>query len=408
MLNDNEGHRCWTLNYAEEDGIGFHMDCLPCVPEDDGTKHRLVSLGVPYQYAQHAIAITHTDNYEDYEWLSSNPRGYAEWFENVNQPVFLKIAEEQKRSLFKKTQTVYASVDEVPDGLVRTSLQRAIQILKRHRDRRFVEHPWEKQKPISMIITTLAALSYKNESDIYTVLSNLADKIENYSQTNLIQRINGEWRIPNPINPDENFADRWNEAGSKRADAFFLWIEWLKEDIANAANADSLEGIVTALSKGFDKAVLEKTAEQFDSGQLIKVADDGVPTLADYSHQKAPSWSILLQYKVTIRGTVHKEIREPKKLWELTSRAQPKNLGLRFKAGTNAPQPYEIKWQIVNTGRDAALANGLRGDFDKGEGFCGTLRWEYTLYRGTHWIEAFVIKNGICVARSGPKYVRIK
>lgn len=29
---DEEGRRCWTLLYAEDDGGGFHLDVLPCVP----------------------------------------------------------------------------------------------------------------------------------------------------------------------------------------------------------------------------------------------------------------------------------------------------------------------------------------------------------------------------------------
>ena len=50
----------------------------------------------------------------------------------------------------------------------------------------------------------------------------------------------------------------------------------------------------------------------------------------------------------------------------------------------------------------------IRGGFDDGEGQFGVVRWESTRYRGTHWIEAFVIKDGLCVARSGPTYVRIR
>lgn len=34
---DKEGKRCWTIEYAEEDGIGFHVDVLPAIP-----KNRLV------------------------------------------------------------------------------------------------------------------------------------------------------------------------------------------------------------------------------------------------------------------------------------------------------------------------------------------------------------------------------
>jgi hypothetical protein len=101
---------------------------------------------------------------------------------------------------------------------------------------------------------------------------------------------------------------------------------------------------------------------------------------------------------------------DSKALWRLTDRAVPKDFGIRFEARTNAPRPYEVKWQVVNTGTEAAAAGGgqLRGGFDDGEGECGLVRWESTRYRGTHWIEAFVIKDGVCVARSGPCYVRVR
>jgi diguanylate cyclase (GGDEF)-like protein len=32
-LLDPEGRRCWTLEYAEHDGVGFHLDVLPAVPD---------------------------------------------------------------------------------------------------------------------------------------------------------------------------------------------------------------------------------------------------------------------------------------------------------------------------------------------------------------------------------------
>mgnify|MGYP000125224342 CR=1 FL=1 len=32
---DEEGGRCWTLHYAEQNKVGFHLDVLPCVHEQD-------------------------------------------------------------------------------------------------------------------------------------------------------------------------------------------------------------------------------------------------------------------------------------------------------------------------------------------------------------------------------------
>ncbi len=67
-LLDDEGKRCWTLNYAEEDGIGFHMDVLPSISESGLQAH------------SSAIAATNKDEQEQYSWTTSNPKGFAQWF----------------------------------------------------------------------------------------------------------------------------------------------------------------------------------------------------------------------------------------------------------------------------------------------------------------------------------------
>jgi hypothetical protein len=83
------------------------------------------------------------------------------------------------------------------------------------------------------------------------------------------------------------------------------------------------------------------------------------------------------------------------------SNGQPlgKHCSLHFKALTGINPPYTIKWQITNTGDEATQAQCLRGDFyDSNEGVNG--RVETTQYTGTHSVQCFVIKRGICVARS--------
>ena len=81
-----------------------------------------------------------------------------------------------------------------------------------------------------------------------------------------------------------------------------------------------------------------------------------------------------------------------------------------FRAQTNTPRPFEVQWQVTNTGREASNDGGLRGlrgrFYPSDDG--SQVRWESTSYAGTHWVEAFVVKNGVCVARSGRKYVKIK
>jgi hypothetical protein len=75
-----------------------------------------------------------------------------------------------------------------------------------------------------------------------------------------------------------------------------------------------------------------------------------------------------------------------------------------YKARTNAAEPFEVHWQVVNTGRHAASDNGLRGGFHQGKNLQGQRinklkNWETSKYTGTHWIECFIVKDGTVVAR---------
>lgn len=214
-----EKPRCWRLNYADE--VSFHMDILPCIPEDLAFIQQLVRLGVPQELAAHAVAITdykhrHYDVLHS-DWPSSNPRGFAEWFESTLRP----YARQQMASLVANR--AYASIDRVPPYEWKTTLQRCIQILKRHRDVMFKDSPeW---KPLSMIITTLATHSYQGESDLYPALTNILDGMPNHVRST-------QPRIPNPLNPKEDFADRW--ARDPRFEQnFWAWHRQAKADIAN-------------------------------------------------------------------------------------------------------------------------------------------------------------------------------
>lgn len=214
-----EKPRCWRLNYADD--VSFHMDILPCVPEDLAFIQQLALLGVPPELADHAVAITDKRhrNYQviNPDWPSSNPRGFAEWFESKLRP----YAQQKIASLVANR--AYASIDKVPPYEWKTILQRCIQILKRHRDMMFKDSPeW---KPLSMIITTLATHSYSGESELYEALTNIVERMPNFVRST-------QPRIPNPLNPKEDFADRWAK-DSRFEDNFKAWHMKVKADIAN-------------------------------------------------------------------------------------------------------------------------------------------------------------------------------
>lgn len=276
QMLDDESRRCWTLNYSEQDGVGFHMDILPSIAEEIAIIRQLTEDRVPAQMAECAIAISDKDKDGTYSWSSSNPNGYAQWFDFINQPMLTTILNEQKRIIFESNKAIYNKVEDVPDFLVKTPLQRAVQILKRHRDVRFNGSEWEEDKPISMIITTLSAKLYQNESDVYTTLKGILEKLNVYAglikpgyslngehdDLQLItRRADGTWVISNPVNPAENFADRWHENNDKKARAFFQWVAWVYNDLIEIIENTDFERAKKLLGYRFGDKIIEKASK---------------------------------------------------------------------------------------------------------------------------------------------------
>ncbi len=336
-----EGNRCWTLNYSDDEN--FHIDILPAIPygREESSPYAKTSIGITDK--KHRC---YTGRCNDYP--PSNPKGYAKWFRRRIGNQF----EYQVRVLQER-------VDDVPYYKVKTHLQQAIQVLKYHRDKMFAND--FENRPISIIITTLAAHAYNGETNLRSALANIANKMGQF-----IEKQNDIHRISNPTNPEENFADKWQEHPEKK-EAFFKWLHCVNEEFNPGKNSN------------------------FFNGQL---------------HRQKLSYpeNISACAKITARAKKNKRTNNRyKKI--LNNTLLPKHFELLFVARTSALRPYEIIWQIVNTGLGAQNANGLRGNFEETPSLT---KPEYTLYSGIHCIECFIIKDGACVARSGEFVVRIE
>jgi hypothetical protein len=127
------------------------------------------------------------------------------------------------------------------------------------------------------------------------------------------------------------------------------------------------------------------------------------------SHRRPPPWRVVLSGNVSIERCVAAVKGFRPIIYEDGGNPLPKHARLTFEASTDVGRPFKVYWQVVNTGVEAERANGLRGGFDDGELVQGKLtRRESTLYRGSHTIECFVVKNGVLVAASGQVIVNIE
>lgn len=91
-----------------------------------------------------------------------------------------------------------------------------------------------------------------------------------------------------------------------------------------------------------------------------------------------------------------------KSLRRMLSNRETINVGasLEFYPNTNSvSKPYTLYWKVKNTGEEAFRNNELRGEITAGKN--GSInRKETANYIGNHFVECYVIKNQVCVARS--------
>ncbi len=384
---DDEHRRCWRLNYNEDSK--FHLDIIPAIPDPNSSQY-LRGLQMPSTYVDTAISIT--DNQDahyysyTYEWPKSNPKGYAEWFKDQ-----MKVTLNEGLRMYAGLKGV--SIDDVPFYRVKTPLQRAIQILKRHRDMIF-KHD-DEDRPISIIITTLSAKAYANQNNIYDALMAILRDMHLYITTDAY----GNSEIKNPVDARENFADKWKEY-PKRKENFFLWLERARMDFEILLDIPNPKELEKVLTESLGANVVSKVLTENRSLPLITNTSITLrnPNAIDYSpneefiEEKYPVnllYNLKIDCKVSQKGFRDFLLREVYIL--------KRNHSLKFFVARNTvPKPYEVKWKVRNCGIKANQ-NGVRGQILNDDG--SETRTETSSFYGRHYVECYIIKNGVCVAR---------
>ena len=363
-----ESNRCWTLNYVDESN--FHIDILPAVPWNDTDDGNI------------AISDKRSDNYDNItsDWEVSNPKGYSDWFKKQSDFQMIKESYAER---------FYAKIEEIPDYKIKTPLQRIVQLLKRHAEVMFEDDM--EQKPSSVIITTLIAKIYPKcttiSEDFKTLLLNVVK--------NLFTGIEYENKNPciyNPVNEKEKLSLKWDK-DRKYFESFLKWYDQLKVDFSVDNKALSLNESLFYIQRSLRKNTNE-----------IGIS------LNSLSYHQKPKWEISSISKIDIEIKAYYSWHSFKFKRIKSGEALNKKGKLRFEVNalTLNIKDYDIYWQITNTGYEAINANCLRGDFYNSKLEQGKrIRREETSYTGRHYVEAYLVKNGICYGKSKPFEVNI-
>lgn len=273
-------HRCWRLEYADD--VSFHLDIVPCIPQSENVRQTLtesmqkygLNLEVASNLSKHAVCITddtlpHYSTIAD-DWPISNPEGYALWF----------IDKMRTRSLLEDL-SKKAQIDDIPVFKRKTPLQRVVQLLKRHRDVMFQEH--SDSKPISIIIATIAANAYSGSRSLEVALQEVLTALNTFASSN-------SDKVLNPVNPDENFADKWespNYADLRLKENFKDWVREANRHFSIFLSSDDVQRIYETASDNFK---VGKSKNEWANLLGISIAPSIVTTSRDIEHAVAKPW----------------------------------------------------------------------------------------------------------------------
>lgn len=268
-----EKRRCLRLAY--KDTVPFHLDIVPCIPLNEEKKAQYRSIlfkdfqnndSLATDVAKYALNITDNEskNYKQISdnWHISNPQGYLLWFQERMTP--------SSQPLFEAR----ATVSPIPTYKEKTILQRCVQLLKRHRDNMFKDPKVNDSKPISIIITTLAARAYNGEDSLEQALLNILQKMPQYINSHTP-------RIPNPVKPEEDFTDRWDNPKFEKLkleENFKAWLSQATVDFKKLLSTNQVKEFRTILIDGFNLDISERHLQHKLGYQLSNIETKTITT----------------------------------------------------------------------------------------------------------------------------------
>lgn len=202
-------------------------------------------------------------------------------------------------------------------------------------------------------------------------------------------------KVIDPANKENDISSYLDDEGIR---------EFAIKEIVYALN--TTQEVINAINSGKDDAAIQQLGKLFNHFRKKETKFSDIK-LDDYSHRAIPPWQMSLtdNSNLQITAKLYFGMQNNANFWvplkDLISDGPDIQDGLRIKYQAHTPlieKPYDVYWQIVNTGAHASSVRGLRGRIFEP---CDEpkIKRERTEYTGKHWVECFVVKGDTCVAR---------
>lgn len=289
------------------------------------------------------------------DWTKRDLRGLNEWFKTQNDNSEGKLRKVVRLSkMFCKSRKSWKNM---PSGLLQTVLC----------DEKLQE-------------------SYERIDELfYYTMKEIVNRLE--TNTSVSAPVD-DGRDLTPRNLDTQRMTNWkNRLKSKLEDLDILF----KDD---CSKADALQAWYGFFNHDYWNEQISEAASY-----SLKPLSKAVCAFVDNEQYIEELYPVKLSYYCRVSCIVTGNGWRPKPLTELLSILKhylPHNFEIRCTMDyTNCPSPYKIFWKVKNVGPEAARRNQIRGQIVE-KGNCIV---EHSNFFGNHYIECYVVKEGVCVAK---------
>lgn len=328
--------RCVKVDYANE----FHIDVVPYME----------------RHGQHYITNRIENRFE-----LTNPEGYNEWLDGQNR-------------------------------LTSGRLVKVIRLMKYLRD--FKGTFSCKSVILSILlgnrVTDAAAWGDDSKyKDVPTALKSIVGSLDDYLQANPTMP-----SIDDPSEPTENFNHRWNQVEyANFRNKINVYRGWIDE----AFDEEDAEESKTKWRRLFG----DKFGTYDTTVKKASEAHIGVAAVRNTDETLESRWGIRTRfdgrYRIHVIGRMSKRKGFRERDLTQAGNVVPPGSTIKFRISHNAQDgDIAVYWKVRNTGAEAIRADCIRGQVFLDD---GTLRRsEPTQYRGRHYVEVYLVKDGVCVA----------
>ncbi|UXV32194.1 nucleotidyltransferase family protein [Mammaliicoccus sciuri] len=212
-----------TPNQTKND-VGFTLYIVPSVVNDYSVYDNYNEATID----QKSISITERISDGRYEWKQSNPIGFGDWFSQISNRHMSESQIIQQRSrLLYELRGLYASAEEIPTYLYRSSLQRSVQLLKRIRDVYYERKTNQRYKPSTFLLTSLVASAVEHEDNLS--VDEIINIFINGYKKGAIPIMHGV-NIINPIDSSEVINYGWTR---KHHESMIDWLNHIEKYLLN-------------------------------------------------------------------------------------------------------------------------------------------------------------------------------